>query len=148
MAVLGQSVNLPPLFLGRLRPTKQLTSIQCTFFQQWLKCNVPVWTFKHIKECSNDFDMKLHDSITVYDRLKTFLSMLCTSSGCSLKCVTHIFLKQNLSCFANSVDPDQTEAVWSGPVCFLVCEFVSKSTPNNLVDSHCCCCCLMSTVNS
>ena len=30
----GWSVNLTTLFLGRLRPPKQLTSTSCTFFRQ------------------------------------------------------------------------------------------------------------------
>ena len=32
----GRSVNLTTLFLGRLRPPKQLTSTSCTYFRQWL----------------------------------------------------------------------------------------------------------------
>ena len=32
----GQSVNLPTLFLGRLRPPKRLTSTLCTYFRQKL----------------------------------------------------------------------------------------------------------------
>ena len=36
MVMSGQSVNLPTLFLGRLRPPKRLTSTLCTYFRQKL----------------------------------------------------------------------------------------------------------------
>ena len=36
MVMSGRSVNLPTLFLGRLRPPKQLTSTLCTYFRQKL----------------------------------------------------------------------------------------------------------------
>ena len=36
MVMSGRSVNLPPLFLGRLRPSKRLTSTLCTSFRQKL----------------------------------------------------------------------------------------------------------------
>ena len=36
MVMSGRSVNLPTLFLGRLRPPKQLTSTSCTYFRQKL----------------------------------------------------------------------------------------------------------------
>ena len=34
--MLGRSVNLSKLFLGRLRPPKRLTSTSCTYFRQEL----------------------------------------------------------------------------------------------------------------
>ena len=36
MVMSGLSVNLPTLFLGRLRPPKRLTSTLCTYFRQKL----------------------------------------------------------------------------------------------------------------
>ena len=36
MVMSGRSVNLPTLFLGRLRPPKRLTSTLCTYFRQKL----------------------------------------------------------------------------------------------------------------
>ena len=36
MVMSGRSVNLPTLFLGRLRPPKQLTSTLYTYFRQKL----------------------------------------------------------------------------------------------------------------
>ena len=36
MVMSGRSVNLPTLFLGRLRPPKWLTSTLCTYFRQKL----------------------------------------------------------------------------------------------------------------
>ena len=36
MVMSGRSVNLPTLFLGRLRPPERLTSTLCTYFHQKL----------------------------------------------------------------------------------------------------------------
>ena len=36
MVMSGRSVNLPTIFLGRLRPPKRLTSTLCTYFRQKL----------------------------------------------------------------------------------------------------------------
>ena len=36
MVMSGRSVNLPTLFLGRLRAPKRLTSTLCTYFRQKL----------------------------------------------------------------------------------------------------------------
>ena len=36
MVMSGRYVNLPTLFLGRLRPPKRLTSTLCTYFRQKL----------------------------------------------------------------------------------------------------------------
>ena len=36
MVMSGRSVNLPTLFLGRLRPPKRLTSTLCTYFRRKL----------------------------------------------------------------------------------------------------------------
>ena len=36
MVMSGRSVNLPTLFLGRLRPPKRLISTLCTYFRQKL----------------------------------------------------------------------------------------------------------------
>ena len=47
----GRSVNLPTLFLGRLRPPKRLTSTLCTYFRQKLTTALLVSAEGETKVC-------------------------------------------------------------------------------------------------